>query len=247
MSKLTDKLKKVGQSESTPMGFGFFATRTKNPPMLLLAELASPDPGAAQQALADGADVLLLGPGTEAEQVRGVLAASGEAVVGITLAGGSADVAATMHTADSDFLVLTSVAAPAAVLQLDGPGKLLEVDPDWADTTLRAVEGLPLDGVLLRVSGPLTVEAWMRCLRVGGLTRKTLLVTLTGPVDTDTLRSLRDAGVSAVVVEPGAVAEARRLIDSLPSPKRPKDHRAALLPASPRNAPPSDEDDQEEE
>ncbi|MBI4496302.1 MAG: hypothetical protein HY689_00150 [Chloroflexi bacterium] len=245
MSKLTEKLRKVGKSEPGPIGFGLFAPRAKTPQLLLLAELPpAHDADAARQALADGADALLLGPTADLDRVKGVLAAAGEAPVGGGLEGHGVEVARALHEAGGDFLVLTSLDTPVAVLQLDGPAKLLEVDPDWGDTVLRAVEGLPLDAVLLRVAGPCTLATWLTCLRVAGLTRRALLVALPGPVDGDALTSLRDAGASAVVVEPAAVAAARRLIDTLPSPKRRREHAEALLPAAPQRTPaPSEEED----
>ncbi len=245
MSKLTEKLRKVGQNELAPMGFGAFAARAKTPPMLLLVEVGPRDTAAAAKAVADGADAIFTGPAA-ANQVKALVAAVGETPVVAEADNATADDVKALQDAGTDSFLLGAVKAPAGALHIEGPGKFLVVDPAWPDTTLRAVEGLPLDGVVLRLNGAFTVESWIRCLRVGGLTRKPLLVAIDATVDSDTLRSLRDAGAGAVVVSANAVATARGLIDTLPAAKKPKDHRDVMLPAMARSAPPIHEEDDEE-
>lgn len=241
MSKLTEKLRKVGQSESSSIGFGFHSTRTKSLSLLVVAELSPEDTQAAQEALLAGADALLFRAGA-AGDITQLLSVAGDVPVGVTLGDGESDLPTGI-----DFLLAASLTTPASVLHLDGPGKLLVLDAEWSDATLRAVEGLPVDGVLVRLSGPFTIETWLRCLRFGALARKTLLVALDNPEDRDALRSLRDAGVSAVVVPVGAIAGVKGLIESLPAPKRYRDRnrRDALVPSLPRAA--SQSEDEEEE
>lgn len=245
MSKLTEKLRRVGVTEAAPMGFGFStATRARAPQLAVVAELDAADAAAAAQAVADGADALLLDSIANGA-LKAVVEAAATAPVGVRAGKASFEQLEAWQKDGADFFVFEGLDTPAAVLRLDGPARLLTVDLDWPDPVWRALEALPTDGGYYRLpAGTVTFGTLLNVARALSAARR-LLVLGVDTVDRDTFLALRDIGVVSVAVAPDRVAAARQTaLDLPPRKRRERERLEPMLPQPTRaGAPAADHDD----
>jgi len=140
---------------------------------------------------------------------------------------------------DCDFLIFP-VNTNLAIPQDDKVGRILEVDVSLSEGLLRAVEGLPVDAVLI---GSEQEEdnflAWHHLLlfqHFADLLTKPLLISAPSNVTADELEALWRAGVDGLIVEVGVeqpaerLTELRQAIDKLIFPSRKREKKEALLP-----------------
>lgn len=213
MSKLNERIRRLGQTESAPMGF-LRVTNTKHSAGLLL--LARADT-ASVEAVDAGADGLIFGlvPATPPDGWWGAYAGSSKAE-------------------GADFLV-AGPGTPLETLAEDGPSLVIEVDESWLDTQLRAVELFSPDAIYLRqADNSVTMERLLTIRRISGLAGPVILELQSAP-DAKELRLMRDAGVVALVLpasDKTALGTLRQLIDALPPRKRKRDdqHSDAVVP-----------------
>ena len=145
-----------------------------------------------------------------------------------------------MVKAGCDFVVFPAANTPLAILQDDEVGKILEVEVSLSEGLLRAVDELPVDGVLITGEAKrdyfLTWHHLMTFQRFADLLTKPLLVCVPSKVTANELQALWKAGVDGIVVavgvEPpaGKLNELRQTIDKLAFPPRNWAKAEALLP-----------------
>ena len=140
------------------------------------------------------------------------------------------------------------------------PAYLLSLPLDSEDRVLRAIEDLPVDGVVLSIDslgGPLDLSQLMALSAVRCMFNKYLLVELPGVVGAGELRGLRDIGVDAVILDVGSVGEEalaglQAELLNLPRQRKPRSSKSdAMLPRNTFRTPGArrqedDEDDDEE-
>lgn len=218
------------------MGFGVAAQKPP-PTMVLLALAADHWARGADDAVAAGADaVLLAGRPAEKELAEAVSAAGGRPC-GLLAADVSADQLARLRQAGLDFLVL-GTQAPASALLDEQLTFLLHLRDDFTDTQLRALDALPLDAIYAeREAAPATILRLMELQRLSSLSRKPLLITVPPNSQQEDLLALRDAGVALIALDMrdrSAADELRRLrgvIDGLPRRRLRREERPeAVLP-----------------
>lgn len=215
MSKLTDLIRRTARTE--PAQIGFATTATKARPTVLLAALV------ADSSVPAGADIVLVqgAAGTEPP------AAGGATLMrGLWLQDGAGDVARAREQG-FDFVVFGGNEAPASVLLEEETGLVMQVQDELADSLLQALQWLPLDALLVRWEGTLTVRRQLELQRLSGFSRKPLFLFVESEPAASELEALREAGVIAIVVDLAAAGGAARLealrttIDGLrPRPKR---------------------------
>ncbi|MSQ61964.1 MAG: hypothetical protein EXR43_05240 [Dehalococcoidia bacterium] len=212
MSKLSERIQRLGRTENTSMGFVRSATKKAAAPgLLILARTNQPD----NATVAAGADGLIFS----------ALPTRAEGLWGLHPAGAS--------VAGADFIIV-GAQANLATLAMDGVGLVIEADEAWPDATLRSLDMFQPDGIYLNLGdAPLSLPRLLSLRRVSSLAGP-LVVEASAAPDANTLQLLRDAGTAAIIV-PGAdraaITALRERINALPPRRRRKEERAeATLP-----------------
>ena len=224
MSELIDRLEKAGQTSPAPMGFGAMAHRaTQENPFLLVGALSVQELG--QWEGEAPVDAYLV----DIEQAEAVPEA-GQALQGRLWGARLPRLdRATMESlkeAGCDFVVLSPDSTEGAVLLVEEVGKLVTVSPELDEDTARAINDLPLDGVVFRPDGalrPLTVGRLMELDKVRSLVDRPFVVEAAEPLETEEVDSLRELGIYGLLVplrEAATLEALRRAVDALPRRRR---------------------------
>lgn len=200
---------------------GFRAGGAKpRPKMLLVAHTTA-------SAKATGADAWLLTiPKTGAKLPK----AKSDVPWGGWLKDVSAPVVKKLGEGGADFVVFPADSASESILENEKLGKVVEVEADIEAGLLKAIDGLPVDAVLIAGErASLTWQDLMRLRRAANILTKPLLVTVSSEITSSELQALCEAGVGGVVA--GAnLDKLRKTIDKLPSPKAGKSRAEPLVP-----------------
>lgn len=232
------------------MGFGHVAASKRSPTMLLLARLSAGERRRLEELSSNGVDVALV-EGNRVEDITFDKQSEGELIIGGVLSQVTRQAAKAAREAGLDFLVLKADSAADTLLE-EGIGLVLAIQEDVSDTFLRTLEGLPLDALLLPpLQEPLTVQKQLELRRLVILSRRPLFLELDREIDSAQLEVLRSAGVAGIVVSgrrgQELVGALRKLIDSLPMPKRRREEKKdALLPLPASTRPPTDDEEDED-
>ena len=194
MSKLVQRLERLGRDAPAPMGFGFSARRQPAPQMLLLASYAAPG-DLAEEALAHVDGVLLTGP-TDGAQ-------AGDTPWGAMLPEGADDTIGPLREKGCDFIVLTTGGIHLDSLKDEDLGRVMATPRDLSMERCHSLADLPIDAVLLTepLSPPLTLQALMDLSALRGEIGKPALVLLSGVPSAWEVECLRDVGVDGVVLD----------------------------------------------
>ena len=208
MGKLVEKLEHAEKGAGQPLGFGGAAKRKSIAPLLLLGVVAAGDAAQAEAVAASEIDgALIAGAGSAKKAaLNSSTKALGETLFGVWTDEGEAE-----EVGGADFQVFSSDQTPAGALSGEGRTLVMQVQPELPDSLLRTLDLLPVDAFLVSLDASLTVAQLMRLARVRGATSRRLLVHLGAlPAKADA-EQLRDAGVSALVVDAaGQTADAFR-------------------------------------
>lgn len=259
MSRFIDELNQVVGSAPQPMGFGVAQSARTKKKMLLVASLAE-DNVATLASGAAGADAGLLHIASLSPEAQAWQKAA-QTVSGIPWGLWWEDTSEAEITkivaAGSDFVAFP-VSTSLAILQDDKVGKILQVEPSSSDGWLRAINGLPVDAVL--VDGGQEKDhclTWSHLIfwrRLASLLTKPVLVSVPSAITVPELQALGEAGVAGIVVavtagQPkGRLKELRQTIDKLTFRSRPQGGKLeALLPQISGESSIAEEDEDEEE
>jgi hypothetical protein len=247
MSKLADAIRRTGKVETPHIGFSPEPTK-KHPTMLLAALVNGSAPAGSENA-----DVVL----TQAADKPAKPSKDGQ-LQGVWLQDGKGDTAQAREQG-FDFIVFGGDEAPASLLLEEEAGLMMQVQPDLQDSLLQALQWMPLDALIVRWEGTITVRRQLELQRLSGFSRKPLFLFIEGEPQTGELEALREAGVIGIVVDlskSGGDARLKALrerIDSLrPRPRRDRrdDSIVSITPAmvavAPEPAEPDGDDDGEE-
>jgi hypothetical protein len=229
-----------------------FATAVQKPaplPLILLARVDAGDLAAVQEAAYEGAEGVLIGvgPATDDEFLKAVQEASSRIMWGGSINLGGRTEVERLLAAGSDLVLLHNPALRADALtpEID---KLIEVEGEWPDGQLRAVEALGVAGAVYRLGAGdfLTIQQLLDVQRIALLVRKPLIVALPPGVDHDAVGALRDAGVAGILVAAAKVSDFRNALKALPAVKKPQGRPDALVPTVPSPRHDHDDDDGED-
>jgi len=222
MTKLADAIRRTTRAEAPHIGFT--AAPAKRHPTMLLAAMVGDFAESAE-----GADVLIVRGGKGGAKPPLDAKANGSAerpLCGLLLEGADCDVTSARKSG-YDFVVFGADEAPASVLLEEDAGLVMQAQDDLPDTILQSLQWLPLDALLVRWEGTLTVRRQLELQRLSGFSRKPLFLFIDSDRSAAELEALREAGVIGVGVDLAQAGGKRRLadlrttIDGLrPRPKR---------------------------
>jgi hypothetical protein len=245
MTKLADAIRRSTRVDAPQIGFSPLPTKVRA--TMLLVALTS----ATGKASTEGADLVLI-------QGKGAAASSnGQSPVmrGLWMQDGNGDAAAARQQG-FEFIVFGADDAPASILLEEEAGLVMAVQEELPDSLLQALQWLPLDALLVRWDGGVTVRRQLELQRLSGFARKPLLLVVENEPKAAELEALREAGVVGVVVDlTGTGGEARlktlrATIDGLrPRPRRSRSDSqiVSVSPATITAAAESDDDDDDNE
>jgi len=261
MSKLLEKLERISEGRAQPLGFGAAVAREKSLPMLIVASVPVGNAKLAAIAAKAGADALLITIEHE-ERIEEALVKLSSAKTdipwGVSLSAVTKEEVEQLIEINCDFVIFAPDKTPAAVLQAEKIGKVLQIDPSLSDSLAKAVNRLSIDAVLLgpvsEDESPLTVRQLMVYERLAAGAGKCLLAAMSPGLPVDDIESLWGLGVRGVVVDLAVKNPEQRLsklkeaIQKLPTTrKKPGEKISASVPL-PREwsepTPPEEEDDE---
>jgi hypothetical protein len=252
MSKLAERIRKASRVEAATMGFASASAsaRASATTMLCLVRLAAGEAGKVAEAASKGADAVIL-EGLDAAKVGGWAEAAGQVSLGVRLAKADRPAVAALRHVGADFVVLETQTTSAEALLEEGIGLVLALGRDTPDTTLRLLDNLPLDALLVPPpDDPLTVARTLELRRMCALSRTALLTEVSAEADSSQLQALREAGVVGVIVEGRALDRLpalRQAIEAMP-PRGPRrgERPGALLPVQAALSEVVEEEEEEE-
>ena len=261
MSKLLDKLDRIGRGRTTSLGFGSAGRAEKLPAMAVVGVLTDQKAYLKQAAILSevGADAVLLGGASTGKALTDVAKKLDSMPWGPKVGELGVDEAAGFRDAGCDFLAFGPENSLLGAIEGESTGYFLCVDPGMEERFLRTIEDLSVDGVLLPSSSvglPLTVEHMMTLGVVREAFSKYLFLELPGPLSARELEGLRDMGIDGVVVNPAVLSkeDIQEMISSLKSlpKKQPNKSRRpdAVLPKPGMgfvSSPDIDDDDDDDE
>jgi hypothetical protein len=221
MGKLVDKLQQVRQSSGS--GIGFFgrsqAAATKPRAAAILVSLGAKDSGAAEAAVAAGADALLLTGWTPKSDLSAFAAATGSALVGAWLAEGEPGTYGTLkqvQQAGAQFAVLGGDASAHMLFEeLDHFDRVVTLDvpkDDLALLLLRVQNLVPAQVALLRAPlsasaiAKMSVTEYAHLKLVVESLRFPVLATLDGMPETQSVPVLVRLGFAGLVLPGTGIA-----------------------------------------
>ena len=223
MSKLSDKLTQVSRAAPQPVGFRTSQPVPSKPRMLLIASLAQANLDSLADCL-DGADAGLLQipkSSSAAKTLQKISPAIPDIPWGGWLTKSTQEGIEQISKSGCDFIVFPAANTPLAILKDDEMGKVLEVESSISEGSLRAVNELPIDAVLIASeqegSYSLTWHHLILFQRFANFLTKPLLVSIPPEVTSVEFKALWEAGVDGVVIEvetgqPDRLEEMRQIV-----------------------------------
>ena len=217
MGKLIDTLNRTGQDSGPKLGFGARdADNTSS--FTIVTQLAKLDNASAGAAVQNGA-AAIGGPASARKKGTGVAAKA----LGLDarVACGSAGLAS-----GADFSIVNPTQPLGDSLSNQDTDLVLSIPADAPDETIRALEALPIDAIVLEApTPPESIEDLVPYYRVARSTSKPILARAPLAATDAHLVALRDAGVSGLLVEVGgdqydALRSLNARVQGLPAPKR---------------------------
>jgi hypothetical protein len=254
MSKLVDRLESLSKFSGGPIGFHSPVSEVRSAAMLLIGGLSGTQVKEARTIHDVNADAgLILSEGSGAKIVRQMVEAMGDVPLGVFVKNMSQEKIDEVTNAGCDFVVF-DIKMPAAVLDQEGVGRFLIVEPSLDQGLVRAINGFDVDAVLISKGADsfVTVEHMFVCRRFVELLEKPVIVMLPSLLNKTELTELWQAGIDGVVVPPAqsvqALTELKGMIDDLPRGTRGRHSKAsAALPQYGGLVTLEDEEEEEEE
>lgn len=228
MSKFLDRLDRISRGSSSPMGFGSASRAEKTPSMALVGLLSHSYLDSASLLAEVGVDGVLiegLDKGTQFRQVTNILGALPWGIGGKHL---NEEIAKSHREQGCDFFSFSVDNITSATLSEEDSAYLLEIAPDFDDRSLRAIECLPLDAVVLNVNPGWSSLALRDLIAIGSIRSmldKYLL--LQGPVSVTAgeLIVLKEIGVDGLVVDVSecpkkTLQQLKENLMSMPKPRK---------------------------
>ena len=255
MSKLIQRIERLGREGPAPLGFGAATRRQPMPTMVLLAATAEP------QTVSNLDGVTLDGVIFRSEGVDGEAAAQAMKALPDVPWGAQSNVLAAedvsaLIEAGADFISLTGLTSSLEALRDEDIGKLLVVPVDLKEEHARSLEVMPVDAIVYAdaVGTPLTLEVLMHLATVRCEIGRPFLLPVHGTLTMWELECLREIGIEGVIADlettdADALKALSQAIRSLPRRKSRSDLGSPTLPrvgGRPRPQPDDDDFDPED-
>ena len=259
MSKFLERLDRINRGATTiTMGFGAAASSEAVPSMALLGILkdAKKLEDEASVLASIGADGALIDLENSEQLIKKIPNLEG-LPWGIRARHINADKARDYKEKGCDFIGLDPSGTDVEALVDEDIGYLLYIQPDMDDRSLRGIEDLPVDAVVVPLQSdgsPLTLESLIKIGSIRTMLSSYLLLEVAGPMTPWELKVLKDTGVDGLVVNVSSgkiLKELKESLTDLPKRQRTKGARPSpLLPLggySLRQAPSQDDDGDDDE
>lgn len=234
MSRLVDRLEHFGRGGQA-IGFNAANDGGARLPIILVASSSSDVERARESGAQDVEGLVLRAPAAPAADVLSRLAAAaGEVPWGLWL-----DQAGGLPESGVDFVIFDA-AAPAALLQRDGLGRILRVSGVVPDLLLAGLSDLALDAIYADLAGQPGYPTVQHVVYMRWLAKAAGLPLLAdAPAESDAVRALWEGGVSGLLLKVEAGKERldalRDILKALPAHTAPPRRRGApLLPLQAR-------------
>ncbi|MBI2856445.1 MAG: hypothetical protein HYX93_06330 [Chloroflexi bacterium] len=254
MSKLIERLTKVGTVASTPMGFGANRNQEKVPSLLVMGLSGATLPQSPSQLQVDSL-VILIDRLAQAE-VEAAKSVAGDTLWGLWPENPGENSLDSLKSEGGDFFVLPTVNTPAALLATEGLGRLIALPVDFPEELRRSLEELPIDAILLaglERAAPLSVRDLMQVRSFRDRTSKPILLVRSHALKQGELAVLQEAGIQGVVLDLRAIngeeiTQMREAIGELPPRKGRRESQPPILPRPTIRAfTPQQQEEEEEE
>ena len=231
MSKISDRLAKLGQTETTGFGFGARSLTRKIPVILTAVTVHKP-----KDIKGVGADIFIMPEGsTLMPKIKALREA---AIWGVAVSDRYESDIDALVDSGADFLVIEAESTPGSVLCGGDTGKGFIVDWNLSKKRAKAIDNGPFDFLILEgtsISFPLSVGGVLELQEQIAYYSRHIFLRLTQlPGDSD-LELLRDVGISALLYDVSDAkatefAKLRESIDRL-EPRKEKSSAPAVLPS----------------
>ena len=242
MSKFLDRMEQIGRGTQAPLGFG--VARPEKIPGMALVGLITSNYSTGVSAVAELApDAALVAGGPGPASVSELAEPLGSALPwGVRATSMTPEEVQAYQESGCDLLAFPLEGTPVSAVASDEIARILCVDPGIEERELRAIMALPVDMLLLSMSGHSGPWTLSELAAVGSVSRrageKYILVEVSQPPDGKELEVLRDIGVHGLVVDVGhvtsdALAGLKKRLLEMPR-QRPgrKGRRNAIVPSS---------------
>ena len=253
MSKLIQRIERLGKDTPAPMGFGVAARRQPQPTMVLLAAAADAKAAAALGETPVDGVLLRTGPRNVSAAAK-TLSKSAIAPWGVEADTLSIDEMKTLGEAGADFVTLTSFASTLEPLHDAEVGRLLIVPADMKEEHAHSLEVMPIDAVVYAetVTAPLTLDALMQIATARCEIGRPFLLPVSGVLTAWEMECLREIGVEGVVADVESVGTEglqalAQAIRDLPRRRPRNDAGSPLLPLTRPHVHHSHDDDDGED
>ncbi len=236
MGDLTDKLERAARGTVRALGFASPEPQ-RTAPILLLGIVKAGDAGQSTIAKKAGLDGLVFIPSEKAPKAS--IAKSVKSAESVT-AGVWLEKASASLPDGCDFEIFSSIQTPLSALNGEDRTLFMQVAAEMDDSLLRTIDLLPVDGFVVSIADAATLDVGqlMRLARVRSATGRYLFVQLAQIPSKDEAEQLRDAGVSAIVLNVSdhtakSLKECRELMLQIPTQpveRGPRDHGNVRLP-----------------
>ncbi len=200
MSKLIQRIERLGRTAPAPMGFGALARPQASPAMVLIG--ATSDLGKLNDLGDSGLDAVLYRPPSgDAAAAGEAMETAGGLLWGVYSAAPTAEGLQALEEKGCDFVALDALTAPVEALHHEEMGHLLIVSFELGKEEARALEPLPLDAALLSepLPSPLTLEHLLRLATLRGEIGLPFLLPIAAPPTAWEVECLREVGVEGLV------------------------------------------------
>lgn len=227
MSQFVDKLKSISEGGGqSPMGFSKSSDDSELK-MLPLIQLASVTPKTLKAAVDAGGAFFVL-PGNDVIGSKKLPAGLKKVTWGAFLDTATDENVAALKEKGCDFFIFPLSGTSVSILRDEDLGKVLTINSDIDDRTVRTVGTLAVDAVLANVDvqGEITLENLLSYTFIGSLAGDYFLAGLPNTWTSSVLEEFYDNGVTGVVLSFDAMGDAEDImrlneaITNLPSKRR---------------------------
>ena len=255
MSRLVERLDKVGTVVPTPLGFGASRPVEKVPSLLLVALSDTRSPVSPSE-LPNDSCIVVSGKLSK-DGFKAAKGIAGDRLWGVWPETVTKDSLETVKEEGGDFFVLSALNAPAEILATEELGRLIAIPADFSEEVGHTLEEIPVDAVVicgLEGAAPVSVKDLMQIRSVRDFTSKPMLLFRSHILSLGELTVLQDVGIQGVILDMSKIstedsAQLQRNLGELPPRKTKRDQVNALLPriSSHVQAPQAEEEEEEEE
>ena len=257
MSRLIDKLTKIRQIESQPMGFALGRVTSESSRMQLLAYLSSENVNKLFDSVSSADAILVeITKSDSVATLEKLCRSKNGAPTGGWLKTSASGTLKKALNITCDFIIFPSD-TELNVIPKEKVGRILVVEASWSEGLLRTINDLPVEAVLLAGSeaeATLTLNRLMLFQRLIYMVNKPVLVSTPANLTDTELQALWDMGISGIVIQVSddesakGLSELHKYIERLAPPAfRKKNRASAILPRPSVEEPKTEENEEEDE